>query len=161
LLAVLAAMTVLAGCQTVPSKGFTASQVEVLERAGFQPSGENYLLGIQNRVLFSYDSSDLHDETRAMLAELGQALAGVGIRSAGIEGHASAEGAPDYNLKLSEKRAQAVRQALASGGLNLAALRVRGVGALDPVAPNDSEEGRQQNRRVVIVVTPSDAISLP
>lgn len=147
----------LTGCQTLPPAPFTAEQARVLESRGFQQHDGNYLLGLQNKVLFAFDSSDLHGETSAMLRQLGRELAAVGIRSAAVEGHASAEGDPDYNQKLSERRAEAVRRALVLGGLSDTAMRVRGLGALDPVAPNDSEEGRQQNRRVVIVVTPADA----
>lgn len=150
----------LTGCQTMPAAPFSAEQVTMLESKGFRQQDGNYLLGLQNKVLFAFDSSDLQGETRDMLGELGRELAAVGIRSAGVEGHASAEGEADYNQKLSERRAEAVRRALVAGGLSDAAMRVRGVGALDPIAPNDSEEGRQQNRRVVIVVTPADAISL-
>lgn len=157
--AALAAL-LLAGCQTVPAAPFSAAQVAALESRGFRQQDGNYLLGLQNKVLFGFDSSDLQADTRAMLGELGRELAAVGIRSAAVEGHASAEGDAAYNQKLSERRAEAVRQALVSGGLADAGMRVRGMGALDPVAPNDSEEGRQQNRRVVIVVTPADAAPL-
>ena len=156
----LLAALALAGCQTMPAAPFSAEQVTVLESKGFRQQDGNYLLGLQNKVLFGFDSSDLQGDTRTMIGELGRELAAVGIRSAGIEGHASAEGDVDYNLKLSERRAEAVRRTLVAGGLSDAAMRVRGLGALDPIAPNDSEEGRQQNRRVVIVVTPADAMSL-
>lgn len=160
--ALLAATVTLAltGCQTVPSSPYTAAQVEALERSGFSADGDNYLHGLQNKVLFGFDSSTLQGDTQLMLANLGRSLATVGIRSAGVDGHASAEGDAEYNQKLSERRADAVREALVQGGLTGAAMRVRGVGALDPVAPNDSEEGRLQNRRVVIIVTPADTMPL-
>ncbi|WP_324260537.1 OmpA family protein [Altererythrobacter sp. H2] len=154
------ASAILTACQTVPPAPFSAQQVAVLESKGFREQGGNYLLGLQNRVLFGFDSSELQGETSAMLGELGRELAGVGIRSAGVEGHASAEGGAEYNLLLSQRRAEAVSRALVDGGLIGTAMRVRGMGALDPVAPNDSEEGRSQNRRVVIVVTPADAMAL-
>jgi OOP family OmpA-OmpF porin len=64
-----------------------------------------------------------------------------------------------HNLRLSERRAGAVRDALAIGGLDRARMGVRGVGALDPVASNDDEAGRRQNRRVVIIVTPLDTLA--
>lgn len=160
ILAASLATLLLAGCQTMPAAPFSSEQVAVLEGKGFRQVDGNYLLGLQNKVLFGFDSSDLQTDTRAMLGELGRELSAVGIRGAMVEGHSSAEGSADYNLKLSERRAQAVRQALVLGGLSDAGMRVRGVGALDPIAPNDSEEGRQQNRRVVIVVTPADAMPL-
>lgn len=154
------AAVALAGCQTVPSGPYSAEQVAALESHGFRQKDGNYLLGLDNKVLFAFDSSDLQQNTQAMLVTLGSELAEVGIRSAGVEGHASGEGTEEHNLKLSERRAEAVRQALVAGGLTNTAMRVRGLGALDPVAPNDSEEGRRQNRRVVIIVTPSDAAPL-
>lgn len=160
LLSALLGFVLLAGCQTVPAGPYSAAQVAALESNGFRQKDGNYLLGLENKVLFAFDSSDLQTETRAMLVTLGADLAEVGIRSAGIEGHASGEGTEEHNLKLSERRAEVVRQALVAGGLNGTAMRVRGMGALDPVAPNDSEEGRRQNRRVVIIVTPADAAAL-
>ena len=159
MVAALAAMAVSA-CQTVPRSPYSSAQMELLQTRGFQQRDGNYLLGLDNKVLFAFDSSELQGETMIMLGELGRELAAVGIRSAGVEGHASAEGDAQYNLRLSEQRAEAVRRALVQGGLTDTAMRVRGMGALDPIAPNDSEEGRSQNRRVVIVVTPADAMSL-
>jgi outer membrane protein OmpA-like peptidoglycan-associated protein len=159
-LAGLVATSLLMGCQTVPSAPFSAAQVAALEGNGFRKDGENYFLGLGNKVLFDFDSSALKPETGEMLAELGSTLIVVGIRGASVEGHASAEGREDYNLALSERRAAAVRDALVRGGLDPQSMRVRGQGASDPVASNDTEEGREQNRRVVIIVTPADAIAL-
>lgn len=160
ILTALLAFLVLTGCQTMPAKPYSAAQVAALESNGFRQLDGNYLLGLENKVLFAFDSSNLQDDTRSMLVELGRQLSVVGIRSAGVEGHASGEGEAEHNLRLSERRAEAVRQALVAGGLSDAAMRVRGLGALDPVAPNDSIDGRRQNRRVVIVVTPADALPL-
>lgn len=156
-LLVLAALT---GCQTVPASPYSRQQVETLESSGFLAQDGNYLLGLENKVLFAFDSSELREDTAVRLVELGRVLSGVGIRSAGVEGHSSGEGDAAHNLKLSEQRAATVRSALVQGGLSDTATRIRGMGALDPIAPNDSEEGRQQNRRVVIIVTPADAIAL-
>lgn len=156
----LLAAAALAACQTMPAAPFSAAQVTMLEANGFRSENGNYLLGIDNKVLFGFDSADLQRDKLDMLARLGRELTAVNIRSAMVEGHASAEGDADYNQKLSERRAEAVRRALVQGGLTDTAMRVRGMGALDPIAPNDSEEGRQQNRRVVIIVTPADAMHL-
>jgi OOP family OmpA-OmpF porin len=75
-----------------------------------------------------------------------------------VEGHTDALGADDYNLDLSRRRAEAVKAALATAGLPADAIRAQGLGETDPIETNDTEEGRAQNRRVVIVVTPGDAI---
>ncbi|MFN7157359.1 MAG: OmpA family protein, partial [Erythrobacter cryptus] len=77
---------------------------------------------------------------------------------AAIEGHASAEGSAEYNLRLSQRRAEAVRDALVAGGLQAGRMRVLALGESDPIASNDDPEGRIQNRRVVIIVTPGDAL---
>ncbi|MHB8875704.1 MAG: OmpA family protein [Myxococcaceae bacterium] len=69
-----------------------------------------------------------------------------------VEGHTDSMGADEYNRKLSERRAAAVR-----GFLHLApeTSSVKGYGEARPLAPNDTEEGRQRNRRVEIVVIPA------
>jgi OOP family OmpA-OmpF porin len=155
--AMLSLAMLLGGCVTPASApgGFTAAQRAVLEAQGFREQDGNYLLGLNNRVLFDFDSSELKPETAVMLRELGQVLSG----SARIEGHASSEGSASYNLALSERRARAVGAMLIEGGMRAGAMRLVGLGASDPVASNDTPEGREQNRRVVIVVTPADAMA--
>lgn len=155
----LAAVMMVTACQMVPEARFTFAQRAVLEKHGFEKVGERYMLGINNRLLFSFDSSEINPAKRDELRDLARELAGVGIGGAAIEGHSSAEGDAQHNLRLSERRAAAVRDALVTGGLDPARMRVRGVGALDPVESNDAEEGRRQNRRVVIIITPLDTLA--
>ncbi len=148
----------LAACQTVPSKlGFSKVQVTAMADLGFQPAGDNFELGLEDRVLFAVDKSDLNPEADAVLGRLSATLLKVGIHGAGVVGHTDSTGEPDYNLSLSQRRAAAVKAGLVSAGMNAAELRDSGAGETQPVASNDSEEGRKQNRRVVIVVTPLDA----
>ena len=66
-----------------------------------------------------------------------------------IEGHADNVGADDYNLALSKARAEAVVKYLVDHGIPQERLSAKGFGAGQPVADNKTEEGRQQNRRVV------------
>ena len=155
-----AGIMVLAGCQTVPRPPFSTAQREALVRLGFKERDGNYLLGLNNRVLFGFDSAVIEPANQEMLHELGRALASVGIGSAAVEGHASAEGNAQHNLDLSGRRAEAVRDALTVGGLVPDRMRVRAMGALDPIASNDTEDGRRENRRVVIIVTQADALGL-
>lgn len=158
ILALAAAMMVTA-CQMVPDARFTSAQRAVLEKNGFEKVGERYMLGINNRLLFPFDSSEIDPVKRDELRDLARELAAVAIGGASIEGHSSSEGDAQHNLRLSERRAGAVRDALVTGGLNQARMKVRGVGALDPVASNDTEAGRRENRRVVIIVTPLDTLA--
>jgi OOP family OmpA-OmpF porin len=160
----LVAVAVLHACQTIPSpptgSGFTPAQREVLAKSGFAERDGNYLLGLNNRLLFGFDSSDINPAQQEMLRELARELVAVGIGSSRIEGHASNEGDAGHNMKLSERRAQAVSAMLIEGGFAAPRMRVVGLGALDPVASNDRPGGRRENRRVVIVVTPDDVMAL-
>ena len=69
-----------------------------------------------------------------------------------IQGHTDATGAPDYNEKLGESRAEVVRRYLNGHGVALNRLSTISYGEASPVAPNESPDGRAQNRRVVLVV---------
>jgi len=77
-----------------------------------------------------------------------------------IEGHTDSVGSDDYNLKLSQRRADAVRDYLTSNGTNPANVQAVGLGKDGPVASNDTATGRQQNRRVEMVVS-GDVIGQP
>ena len=158
----LLAALLLAACQTVSAVPgqFTPSQRAALEREGFTAKGETYELGLENRVLFEFDRSDLKSETRTMLVRLGKVLREVGIRSATVEGHADSAGSEAYNRQLSQLRAAAVKQTLVYAGLDEHRTRSWGVGENDPIASNATAQGRSENRRVVIVVTPADAARL-
>jgi outer membrane protein OmpA-like peptidoglycan-associated protein len=73
-----------------------------------------------------------------------------------IEGHTDAVGSDQYNLKLSESRANSVRDYLVQSGLTAdRIIAVRGLGKVQPVATNDTAEGRQMNRRVEIIIADS------
>lgn len=154
----LAALTVLAACQTVPAKpGFSKAQVATLTGEGFKPVEENYELGLEDRVLFAVDDANLSSDAVQIIDRLGKVLLGVGIHGAAVEGHTDSTGSDDYNQDLSERRAASVKGQLVTTGMADADVRAKGFGESDPVASNDTPEGRTQNRRVVIVVTPADA----
>ena len=74
------------------------------------------------------------------------------IRSVSIEGHSDNIGSEGYNLELSQCRAEAVRNFLLDNGISPERLTARGYGKAYPVATNNTEAGRQQNRRVEVVV---------
>ncbi|MDP3906110.1 OmpA family protein [Novosphingobium sp.] len=154
-------MALLAACQTTPSKpAFSAKQVALLTEQGFKPVGENFELGISDRLLFEVDKADLVPEMVATLDKLTRSLTSVGINGAIVEGHTDSTGSAEYNQQLSERRAATVKAAMVGGGLPDAAVRPIGLGESDPIADNQSEAGRAENRRVVIVVTPADAVAI-
>ena len=70
----------------------------------------------------------------------------------GVEGHTDSVGGDDYNQRLSEQRGAAVRDYLTQQGMPASSLTAKGLGKSQPVASNDTATGRQQNRRVELVI---------
>lgn len=108
-------------------------------------------------ALFEFDQATLSPQAEATLAQLQTALAGQKGKLS-VEGHTDSKGSDAYNQKLSEQRAAAVRDWLASHKLTPAGATIVGYGARRPVAPNrkpdgsDDPEGRAKNRRVEIAI---------
>jgi outer membrane protein OmpA-like peptidoglycan-associated protein len=110
-------------------------------------------------VLFDFNKYTLKPGAREKMAKVsGILLAYPGLKLQ-LEGHTDSVGGDDYNLKLSQQRADAVRDFLADQGVAPANVTSVGLGKSDPVASNDTNEGRQQNRRVELVVS-GEAIGL-
>jgi outer membrane protein OmpA-like peptidoglycan-associated protein len=104
-------------------------------------------------VLFDIDKSTLKPGAREKLAKVsGIVLAYPGLKLA-VEGHTDSIGTDEYNLTLSEKRADAVRDYLVSQGVSDSGITAQGFGKENPVATNDTSEGRALNRRVELVVS--------
>jgi outer membrane protein OmpA-like peptidoglycan-associated protein len=103
-------------------------------------------------VLFDTGSHTLKPGAREKLAKIsGIVLAHPGLNMQ-IEGHTDSVGGDDYNQQLSERRAGSVRDFLAEQGVPATTITARGFGKTQPVATNDTPEGRQRNRRVELVV---------
>jgi outer membrane protein OmpA-like peptidoglycan-associated protein len=106
-----------------------------------------------NDVLFDFNKYTLKPGAREKLAKVsGILLAYPGLKLQ-LEGHTDSVGSDDYNLNLSQQRADAVRDFLAEQGVSTANISAVGMGKADPVASNDTAAGRQQNRRVELVVS--------
>ncbi len=108
--------------------------------------------GERGVVRFDRASSDLSSEGIATLQQLIEAAGACGRLSITIEGHADAEGTPERNQALSERRAQAVAEYLADRGVATNRLSSVGYGATQPLAPNTTAESRALNRRVEFTV---------
>jgi outer membrane protein OmpA-like peptidoglycan-associated protein len=104
-------------------------------------------------VLFDTGSANLKAGAREKLARVAGVIASHPGLSIAVEGHTDSVGATDFNQRLSEQRAQAVHDYLVSAGVSQRAVGTAGFGESQPVASNDSAAGRQQNRRVELVVT--------
>ena len=104
-------------------------------------------------VLFDTGQYTLKPGAREKLAKVsGIILAHPGLKIA-VEGHTDSVGGDEYNMKLSDNRASAVRGYLVSQGLNSGTVTAQGFGKTRPVANNGTAAGRQQNRRVELVVS--------
>jgi outer membrane protein OmpA-like peptidoglycan-associated protein len=111
-------------------------------------------------VLFDFGKATLKPTTRETLAKVsGILLAYPGLRLQ-LEGHTDSVGSDAFNQTLSEKRAFGVRDYLVGSGINGNSLTAIGYGKANPVASNDTDAGRQQNRRVEMVVS-GDIIGTP
>jgi outer membrane protein OmpA-like peptidoglycan-associated protein len=106
-------------------------------------------------VLFSTGRADLKPGTIADLTPLVTFLNKYPERTVTIEGHTDSVGSEDLNLGLSQRRADAVRSYLMQQGIDGSRITAKGMGESVPVASNDSEGGRQQNRRVEVIVSNS------
>jgi outer membrane protein OmpA-like peptidoglycan-associated protein len=104
-------------------------------------------------VLFDVDASDLKPNARSTLDRLADFLDEYDDRVVLIEGHTDSTGTEGYNVALSERRADAVRGALVDRGIAGDRIRIAGLGESEPVVSNDTAAGRQQNRRVEVVIS--------
>jgi OOP family OmpA-OmpF porin len=103
-------------------------------------------------VLFEVNRADLKPGAMRNLYQLAEFLRQNSTRQVLIEGHTDSTGSDSYNLDLSQRRAEAVRDFLIGNGVSPERITARGHGEAYPIAPNDTASGRQQNRRVEVVV---------
>lgn len=104
-------------------------------------------------VLFDTGKATLKPGAASTIDRLAQFLERAPDRSVAIEGHTDSVGGEDYNLRLSEARADSVKAALVAKGIDARRVTTVGKGEGEPVAGNDNAAGRQQNRRVAIIVS--------
>jgi outer membrane protein OmpA-like peptidoglycan-associated protein len=115
------------------------------------------LIANMSDVLFRSGSVELLPAARERLAKVSGIVMAYPSLHVSIEGHTDSVGSDEYNQDLSERRAQSVRDYFVRGGIPEGAVDARGFGKAEPVASNETAEGRQQNRRVELVLS-GDAI---
>jgi OOP family OmpA-OmpF porin len=103
-------------------------------------------------AFFDFDKATLKPEGKAKLDDLTDKVKGITLEVIIAVGHTDSVGSDAYNQKLSEKRAQAVKDYLTSKGTDASRVYVEGKGEKQPVADNKSADGRAKNRRVEIEV---------
>jgi outer membrane protein OmpA-like peptidoglycan-associated protein len=115
------------------------------------------LIANMSDVLFKSGSFELLPGARERLAKISGIVLAYPSLHLQIEGHTDSVGGDEYNQELSEHRAEAVRDYLVQQGIAADSIAARGLGKTEPIASNDTPEGRQQNRRVELVLS-GDAI---
>ncbi|KJK07212.1 Outer membrane porin F precursor [compost metagenome] len=129
----------------VSHTGCPLPQYPVTEKAA-EP--EVITLNDQGAVMFAYDSAELTSSADSQLQALISKLNASSVASVKVIGHTDSRGSDAYNQTLSEQRASSVAEYLISQGLSPSKVTSMGRGESEPIADNDTEAGRAQNRRV-------------
>jgi outer membrane protein OmpA-like peptidoglycan-associated protein len=115
-------------------------------------SDDTLLVRFDSDLLFPVDSAKPMPESLTTLAEVADVLVQYPKTAVVVQGHTDSTGAEDYNLELSERRAEAVKNLLIDRGVATKRLAAIGHGETYPVASNRLEEGRRRNRRVTVLL---------
>jgi OOP family OmpA-OmpF porin len=112
---------------------------------------------IHDKIQFDYDKATIKPESFSLMNEIASVITkNPQIKKIRIEGNASSEGSPQHNQKLSEDRARSVMKYLTEHGIAAGELASIGYGTARPIADNNTEAGREQNRRVEFVILEQD-----
>jgi outer membrane protein OmpA-like peptidoglycan-associated protein len=131
-----------------------AQELDAIPGADVQKRDDSLLVNFSSSTLFDSGSSTLNPGAYDRMRSLATTLNNYPKSQVIIKGHTDAEGTDSLNQRLSEQRADRVRQFLISEGVNGARISAIGFGETMPVATNNTPEGRQQNRRVEIEIRP-------
>src|ERR1700757_3124015 len=155
LAAVLAAALAISACANKPGEDAQANAAG----AATPGSQQDFVVNVGDRVFFETDSSELTPQARATLDKQSQWLQMYNRYAFTVEGHADERGTREYNIALSARRAQTVRDYLASRGIEPNRMRTIAYGKERPVAVCDDISCWSQNRRSVTVLNASSGAS--
>lgn len=116
--------------------------------------GDNITLDMPEAITFAFNSSTLNQRAYGVLDRVADTLREYDQTIIEVAGHTDSVGSEAYNQRLSEQRAQAVANYLISRGISGQRLMVFGAGEMHPVASNETEAGRAENRRVEMTIVP-------
>ena len=123
-----------------------------LEGAEIERVGEGIKITFREGIQFALNSSELSETSKSNLNDLAETLKKYEDTNILIEGHTDITGTREYNMTLSEERAESVEDYLSGLGVSARRMTTEGYGPDQPVAENDSDYGRQQNRRVEVAI---------
>lgn len=131
---------------------------EDLEGATVTRVGEGIQVTFDSGILFGFDSYQLTPQAKENIRNMAETLKKYEDTNVLIEGHTDSKGTDSYNQRLSEQRAQAVADYAASLGVSRSRLVTKGYGEEQPVASNDTDAGRAENRRVEVAIYANDEL---
>jgi peptidoglycan-associated lipoprotein len=152
ILGVLAALFLVAACETTPPPTSTAGASTQPGRAA-PGTPADFQQNVGDRVLFDYDSFQLTAEARQILTRQSAWLKQYGTYRVTVEGHADERGTREYNLALGERRAASVRAFLVSQGIPANRVATISYGKERPAVAGSTEQAYSQNRRGVSVLS--------
>ena len=125
---------------------------QTIKGATIERVGEGIQVTFASGLLYDFDSDVVRDDAKINLRELGASLTKYPNTELLIIGHTDQLGSNAYNQGLSERRANAAATYLVSQGVSGSRMGTRGLGETEPVATNETEAGRQANRRVEVAI---------
>lgn len=125
---------------------------EEMDGVTVQRVEEGIAVSFDSGILFDFDSSSLRPEGYENLRKLTRIINRDDDTILMIVGHTDSRGDEDYNLRLSERRAQSASRYMVSQGLSSDRIQIVGRGEHEPIADNDTDEGRQENRRIEVAI---------
>lgn len=129
------------------------AELEQIEGIEVERTAEDELnVNLRNDILFDFDSAALRSDSRETLREFASVLARYPEQTVSVAGHTDSVGTDSYNQRLSEQRANAVKNYLTSQGVPSSRIAAFGYGESRPLATNETAEGRQLNRRVQVFI---------
>jgi outer membrane protein OmpA-like peptidoglycan-associated protein len=135
-------------------KKAAAAMASLAEIAKVKEESRGVVITLSGSVLFATGKSELLPVAMDKLGEVAKALKDQGFKKIIVEGHTDARGSATQNTELSRARAETVRGYLVSRGIPSDKIEATGLGSSRPIADNNTPDGRANNRRVEIVVTP-------
>lgn len=138
---------------TTTTRPGEAEVKQILTDLEAKSSDQGLVLPLPEQIFFDFDDAVVREDAKATLAKVAQVIGFYADAAVEVQGHTDDVGTDQYNQGLAEARASAVREQLvAAHGIPPERLVVKGYGKSRPVAPNDSEQNRQRNRRVEVVI---------
>lgn len=119
-------------------------------------AGEGIIVRFDSGILFDFDKADLKPTAKTNIQKLVASLNENPDTDILVVGHTDNVGRAEYNLGLSDRRAASVRSYAIAQGLAASRIKTEGKGASEPIASNETAEGRAQNRRVEIVISANE-----